>query len=250
MTAVQDHQGLTTLLSSVLVAPARVRFHDPVTGAVIAGLSEPKIDPNHMRIHLKVEAFAPCVHEQDTHHQTVRRIMGHYGWSPPAETLGNRCFICGALRELTGVREGPANLFTNTYAKLSQAAIFGQTTTVTDTGSTGRSVTKTVDGGINVVTGAAGTGGTTASVADIALQTETETTTSVTINAVTGTGASGSFTMVYTVTATAARAYQECGLRVTTTTSGWVFLMAHDSFATLNVSLGGTLQTTYTVTNS
>ena len=161
---------------------------------------------------VKVVGYAPC------------RYTKHHGHA------------CGCKKKILGIRELPVNLCTNVFAKFVQAAIMGQTTTITDTGGSGRSVTKTVDGGVATRTGAAGTSGTAATVADTALGAETETTTSVTINAVTGSGSSGTFTTTYTVTATAIRAYAEVGLRMTTTTTAWVFLITRDTFSVLNVS--------------
>lgn len=221
-----DRSGLTSIVAPPLEAPAYVRFQDIKTGEWIEGRSEPKIDPNHFRIYLDVRAYAPC------------RFVAHRGRT------------CGCKKKLVGHRYGPANLCTNVFANLVQAAIMGQTTSITDTGGSGRSVTKTVDGGVATRTGAAGTGGTAATVADTALQTETETTSSVTINAVSGSGSSGTFTVTYTVTAGADRIYQEVGLRMTTTSSGWVFCITHDTFTALNVSNTGTLAVTYTFTNS
>lgn len=222
-----DYDGLTTIVAPPVVAPAHVRFKDPTTGLWLTGISEPKIDPNYFRMDLNVKAYAPC------HNRRHHRPEG-----------------CDCPKTLTGVREGPCNLAVNNFAKLVQAAIMGQTTSITDTTSNSRSVTKTVDGGINTRTGHAGTGATAATVADIAMQTSTENTSTVTINAVTGTGATGTFTVTYTITATANRAYTEVGLVMTTTTTAWLFLVTRDTFSVLNVSNGGSLATTYTFTNS
>jgi hypothetical protein len=252
-TATIDRQGLTSVVRPVLATPVSVRFRDQATGQWLHGLSEPKIDPNHFRVHLDVRAYAPCKYQGTRRHGAVRffRQRGGkvIGW-PVAVDDGSCCDVCGTPRELVAVREGPANLCTNVFAKWVQAGILGSTQTITDVGGTGRSVTKTVDGGTATITGCAGTGGTAATVADTNLQTQTETTTSVTVNAVSGTGSSGTFTVTYTVTATADRAYQEVGLKITTTTTAWVFLITHDTFTTLNVSNTGTLATTYTFTNS
>jgi hypothetical protein len=222
-----SYDGLTTVIAPPVVAPAYVRFKDPTTGLWLAGVSEPKIDPNMFRMDLNVKAYAPCQHRR--HH----RPEG-----------------CDCPKTLTGVREGPCNLATNVYAKFVQAAVMGQTTSITDTGSASRSVTNTVDGGVNQRTGHAGTGATAATVADIVLQTPTESSTSVTINAVSGAGSTGTFTITFTVTAGALRSYTEVGLAVRTTTGSWNFLLFRDTFSALSVSNGGTLATTYTVTNS
>ena len=220
-------RGELTSSSPPLEAPVYVRFRNLATGEWIEGLSEPKIDPNHFRIHLDIRAYAPC------------RFPQHRGR------------VCGCKKRLEGIRSGPANLCTNVFANLVRCGLLGTTTTVTDTGSTGRSVTKTLDGGGgNVLTGCAGTGGTTATVADVNMQTQTETQTSVTVNTVSGSGATGTFTVTFTITATADRAYQEVGIKTTTTTTAWVFLLTHDTFSTLNVSNTGTLAVTYTFTNS
>jgi hypothetical protein len=222
-----DYNGLTTLVASPVVSPAHVRFQDPTTGQWITGISEPKIDPNYFRMDLNVKAYAPC------HNRRHHRPEG-----------------CDCPKTLTGIREGPCNLAVNNFAKLVQAAIMGQTTSITDTTSNSRSVTKTVDGGVNTRTGHAGTGATAATVADIAMQTSTENVTAVTINAVTGSGSSGTFTVTYTIVAGAARAYTEVGLVMTTTTTSWLFLITRDTFSVLNVSSGGSLAVTYTFTNS
>lgn len=226
MTVKHDVQGLTSVVAPPLIAPAHVRFRDVKTGEWIEGISEPKIDPNHWRIDLHVRAYAPC------------RREAHRGHS------------CGCKKKLTGERSGPANLCTNVFANWVRAGILGTTTTITDTGGTGRSVTKTVDGGVTTLTMSAGTGTTAATVADTNMQTQTETQTGVTVNAVSGSGSSGTFTVTATITATADRAYAEVGIKITTTTSSWVFLITHDSFSTLNVSSTGTLAVTYTFTNS
>lgn len=222
-----SYDGLTSVTLPPLIEPARVRFKDTKTGQWLEGVSEPKIDPNHMRIDLTVKAYAPC--RNPKHH----RPEG-----------------CGCKKRLTGVRTGPANLATAVMAKFIQAAIMGQTTSINDTGSTSRSITKTVDGGINTRTGHAGTGATAATIADVAMQTTTENTTTVTINATTGSGSSGSFTVTYTITATANRNYTEVGLVMTTTTTTWSFLICRDTFAALSVSNAGTLAVTYTFTHS
>jgi hypothetical protein len=223
-----DYGGLTSRLATPLARPARVRFRDVATGQWLEGVSEPKIDINDFRIDLTVKAFDPC------------RFKSHWGRA------------CGCQKRLIGVREGPANLLTNVLANLIRAGILGTTTTITDTGGTGRSVTKTLDGGAVSASTliCAGTGGTSATVADTNMQTQTESQANPTINTVSGSGASGTFTVVGTITATADRAYSECGIKIQTTTTSWVFLIAHDSFSVLNVSSSGTLQITYTFTNS
>jgi len=221
-----DYGGLTSRLATPLARPARVRFRDVATGQWLEGVSEPKINPNYFRMDLCVKAFAPCRHKS------------HWGT------------VCGCKKRLEGMRTGPTNLLTNVFGKFTQAGMFGATQTITDTSSTGRSVTKTLDGGVATVTGWAGTGATAATVADTNSQTSTETTTSVTVNAISGSGSSGSYTITFTITATADRSYTECGLKSTTTSTSWIFLMARDTFTALSVSNSGTLAVTYTVTNS
>jgi hypothetical protein len=191
---------------------AYVKFRDKRTGEWIEGLSEPKIDPNHFRIHLKVEA---------------------------RDADGN----------LTGIREGPANLCTNAFAGLVEANIFATACTnqLYDTGHTLRTITASC--ATSVVTGCAGTTNTAAAVTDYKLGTETETQASCTVGANPNTGTtSGTFTVIYVITAGADRAYVEVGIKVTALT--FVFQITHDVFATLNVSSGGTLTVTYTFTNS
>ena len=175
---------------------------------------------------LRIVAYAPCRH------------VAHHGK------------ICGCKKKIIGVRELPVNLCTNVYANIVRCSLLNTNTTVTDTGGTGRALTKTFDGGGNTLTMCAGTGATGATVADTNMQTQTETQTSVTVNTVTGSGSSGTFTVTATITATADRAYTEVGLKTTTTTTAWVFLLTRDTFSVLNVSNSGTLAVTYTFTNS
>jgi hypothetical protein len=222
-----DYAGLTSDLALPRIAPATVRFRDVKTGHWMEGRSEPKIDPNHFRIDLQVRAYDPCHHK------------AHWGKA------------CGCKKKLVGLREGPANLCTNVFANLVRVGLMGTTTTVTDVGGTGRSVDKTMNGGVNSMLGCAGTGVTAATVADTNMQTQTETQASVTVNTVSGAGATGTFTVAFTITATADRAYTEVGLKnVTTTSPFWSFLLTHDSFSVLNVSNLGTLATTYTFQNT
>jgi hypothetical protein len=248
-----DRQGLTSVLTPPLIAPARVRFKDTRTGQWIEGISEPKIDPNHFRMTLDIKAYSPCPYEGKDRLHRLMRTFHHrggtlMGW--PTVTDGAHCPVCGTARTLVGERHGPANLLVNNYAKLTQVGLFGQTTTVTDTTSNARSVTAAVlGGGITTKAIHAGTGATAATVADIAMQTSTESA-AATVNAVAGSGSSGTFTVTATITATADRAYVEVGIVITTTTNAWAFLLSHDSFAVLNVSSSGTLSTTYTLTNS
>lgn len=223
-----DWNGLTSQVVPPKVEPARVRFRDPKTGVWLTGVSEPKIDPNMFRMDLTLKAYEPCARKAH--------------WRRPGG--------CGCAKRLVAQREGPANLLTNVFAMLSQVGVFGQTTTVTDTGGTGRSVTATVlGGGMASKNGHAGTGVTSATVADINMQTSTENV-AATVNAVSGAGATGTYTITYTVTAGAPRAYTEVGVVCTTTTNSWAFLVCHDSFSALNVSSGGTLATTYSITNT
>jgi len=219
-----DYDGLTSQIALPVVEPARVMFRDQ-HGHWIEGVSEPKIDPNHFRVWLTVRAYAPC-----------KRHAPH---------------PCHCRKRLTGLREGPANLLTNQFAGFVRAGIFGTTTTVTDTGTTGRSITNALNGGVNAASTliTSGTGAAAATVADIAMQTATETVVAGAPSAITGSGATGSFTIAGTITATAARAYTECGIQITTTTNTWNFLVAHDTYTTLNVSNTGTLAVTYTIQN-
>jgi len=179
-----------------------------------------------LRGRFRAVAYAPCRH------------ASHHGRQ------------CKCKKKMLGVREGTTNLLTNVFANFFRAAILGTTTTIPDTSNTGRSITKTVDGGIASLAMHAGTTATAATVADYKLGTTTENQVSVTVNAVSGTGSSGTFTVTATITAGADRAYVECGLYIVTTTTGWIFCIAHDTFAALNVSNTGTLAVTYTFTNS
>jgi hypothetical protein len=216
-----DSQGLTTQIPEPTVEAVVVRFFDVDTGKMIRGLSEPKIDPNHWRIHLDVRAYAPCRH------------AAHHGR------------MCRCRKRLVGQRVGPANLCTNVFANFVRANLLNTSTSIPDTGNTGRTI---LNSATSAVTMCAGTGGTAATVADVDLQTQTETETPVTVNAVSGSGSSGTFTVTATITAGADRAYQEVGLKLTAAT--FTFLVTHDTFSTLNVSSSGTLAVTYTFTNS
>jgi hypothetical protein len=236
---------------AVLIAPARVRFRDPVTGAWLLGVSEPKIDPNHCRLRLTIRAYDPCPFEWRDQRHALARFWRRAHQLNPARPA-HLCDVCGTLRVLTAERDGPANLLTNVYAKLVQAGLLGTTTSVTDTGSSARSVTKTLDGGMVSASTAlcAGTGATAATVADVNLQTQTELVSNPVINAVSGSGSTGTYTITGTITATADRAYVESGIKVQTTTNSWVFLLAHDSYAALSVSNTGTLSLTYSISNA
>ena len=206
-------------------APVRIKFRDAKTGKIIRGVSEPKVDPNHFRIWLKVEAFKPC-----KKHAHLRAA-------------------CECKKVRTGVREGPANLCTNAFAAFVQSGILNQApaNTVKDTGNTARSLS--ANSAHSSLTGRAGTNATTAAVTDYALGTETETQATVTVNANPNTGTtSGTFTVTFTITAGADRLYAEVGLTVVQQT--WTFLITHDVFTALNVSNTGTLAVTYTFTNS
>jgi hypothetical protein len=136
-------------------------------------------------------------------------------------------------------------LATKQFAQLVQLNILDTAETVTDTTGTGDALS--VNSAATAPTILAGTGTTAATVTDNAMQTQTESV-AATINAYSGSGSSGSFTVIGTVTAGAARAYAEVGLQVTVATK--TFLICHDSFSVLNVSNGGTLAVTYTLTFS
>jgi len=211
-----------------------VKFFDTKNGKVIKGISEPKLDPNHFRIWLRVAAYAPC---KNPVHNTSEWKERH-GGQP-----------CKCKKKMTGLREGPANLLTNQFAAFVQQQILNNdaTNNPKDTGGTQRNTSTGT--ATSALTGRAGTGTTTAAVTDFALQTETETQSTVTVNANPTTGTtSGTFTVTFTITATADRAYAEVGLTIVKET--WTFLLCHDVFSALNVSNTGTLAVTYTFTNS
>lgn len=240
---------------SLQIAPARVGFRDPQTGAWLYGVSEPKIDPNHMRLSLTLKAYAPCKYEWTSPaHALARgvRLVAEQRAGTQIQPMrpAHLCDVCGTPRVLVGERSGPCNLLTNVYAKMNQAGLFGTTTSITDTGGTSRSVTNTLNGGIVAASTllCAGTGVTAATVADINMQSQTETVANPTINAVTGSGSTGTYTIVGTITATADRSFTESGIKVTTQTNSWQFLLAHDSFSSLSVSNTGTLALTYSIT--
>ena len=191
---------------------ARIQFFDKNTGEIMEGISEPKLDLNHFRIHLNVRAFEP--------HGT-----------------------------LTGEYDGPSNLLTNQFAAFVQQQILNNdaTNNPKDTGGTQRNTSTGT--ATSALTGRAGTNATPAAVTDFVLGTETETQASVTVNANPTTGTtSGTFTVTFTITAGADRVYTEVGLTIVKET--WTFLLCHDVFTGLNVSNTGTLAVTYTFTNS
>ena len=210
--------------------PVRLMFKDPVTGETIHGVSEPVIDPNHFRINLNVKAYAPC------------KDQSHWGRD------------CNCEKELLGERDGPSNLCTAAWAGFVQANILNTAANpnIKDTGGTSRSLSANT--AVSALTLVAGTGTAAASVADNALTTATAgasgNTTSLTISTATETGTSGSFTIVGTITNTSGGNinYAEVGLTITAAT--FVFLITHDIFTALTVSNNGTLQLTYTMTNS
>lgn len=131
------------------------------------------------------------------------------------------------------------------FAQLVQLNILDTAETVKNTSGTGNALA--VNSAATAPTILAGTGTTAATVLDDAMQTQTESV-AATVNAYSGSGSSGSFTVTGTVTAAAARAYAEVGLQVTV--GGNTYLICHDSFSVLNVSSGGTLAVTYTLSFS
>lgn len=137
------------------------------------------------------------------------------------------------------------DLATKQFAQFVMALMLNSTQSINDTTNTTRSIANA--SATTAPTVLAGTSGTAATVLDYALGAQTETA-SGTVNAYSGSGSSGSFTVTASVTATATRAYQEVGLRVTN--GGNTFLVCRDTFSTLNVSNGGTLSVTYTITFS
>lgn len=137
-------------------------------------------------------------------------------------------------------------LATKQFAQLVQLGILATNETIKDTGGTSNSETTAATTG-SAPTVVAGTSGTAATVSDFVLGTQTESQAG-TINAYSGSGSSGSFTVTATITAGAARAYQEVGLVVTV--NAHTYLICRDTFTTLNVSSGGTLSVTYTLTFS
>ena len=146
---------------------------------------------------------------------------------------------------LLGTRSKEYDLATKQFAQFVQALMLNSTQTITDTGGVGRSTANA--SATTAPTILAGTSGTAATVTDTALGTQTETQAG-TVNSYSGSGSSGNFTVTGTITAGADRAYAEVGLQVTNATH--TFLICHDTFSVLNVSSGGTLAVTYTLTFS
>jgi creatinine amidohydrolase/Fe(II)-dependent formamide hydrolase-like protein len=141
------------------------------------------------------------------------------------------------------------DLTTKQLAQLIMANILDTapgSSAMTDT--SGSTHTVTVNSAATLPLIAAGTSGTTATVADHALGTQTETVTAVTSTTFTGSGSSGTVMVTGTITAGSARAYQEVGIEVTVGSN--IYLLTHDTFTTLNVSSGGTLAVTYMFTFS
>jgi hypothetical protein len=152
---------------------------------------------------------------------------------------------CTCEKPLVGVYDNPADLFTQQYAQLTQLNIFDTAETIRDTSNATHA--ETANTACTAVTIYAGTGSTTVTVTDFALQTPTENVAG-TVNAYSGSGASGSFTITGTITAGAARTYAEVGLQVTCNTH--LYLVCHDNIGPFTVSSGGTLAVTYTMTYS
>ncbi len=146
---------------------------------------------------------------------------------------------------LTGEFHKDNDLMTKQFAQFVQALLLNSTQTITDVSSSTHSVANA--SATTTPTILAGTNGTAAAVTDVALGAQTETVAG-TVNAYSGSGTSGSFTVTGTITAGADRAYQEVGLRVTNAAN--LYLICRDVFTTLNVSNGGTLAVTYTLTFS
>lgn len=153
-------------------------------------------------------------------------------WSPPDKD---------GVRHLEGVREKKKDLATKQFAMLIQLNILNTGETIRDTSNATHA--ESANTACTVPTISAGTSGTAAAFADFALGTETETV-GAAVNSISG----SAFTVTGTVTAGANRAYQEVGLKVTCNTH--IYLICHDTFSTLNVSNGGTLAVTYTITFS
>jgi hypothetical protein len=193
-----------------------------VTGPVAAAAPAPDVQRGHIRIDLKLEVRDPC---------------------PIHAPLGKAC-TCMPVRETREIR---GDLATKQFMQFIQANILVTAETITAEDSSTASIGGATPTTTSAVTIEAGTTGTAATVLDVALGTSTETIAGV-VNAYSGSGSSGSFTVTGTVTAGANRAYQEVGLRITA--GGKNFLLCHDTFSTLNVSSGGTLAVTYTITGS
>ena len=169
-----------------------------------------------MRVNLFIEARNPCPH----HHPEP----------------------CDCEKPLVGV-VCKDDITVKQLAQLIMANILDTapgSTAMLDITDTGRTVTVNSASTLPLI--AAGTSGTAANFADYKLGTQTETVTAVT----SPTFSSNTFSVTGTITAGSARAYQEVGMECTV--GGNIFLLTHDTFATLNVSSGGTLGVTYTFT--
>lgn len=171
----------------------------------------------------------------------IRASKGQFPFQGGLRVTGLKVEARDKDGNVTGVIERDA-LATKQFAQLAQLNLLASAQTIKDTG--GASNSETANTAASAPTIAAGTSGTSATVTDFALGAETETQ-SATINAYSGSGSSGSFTITGTITAGSARAYQEVGLKITVNTH--VYLICHDTFSTLNVSSGGTLAVTYTL---
>lgn len=176
--------------------------------------------------------------------EALRKCKEDFRFQGGMKITGLRIVARDSDGNITGEIERDA-LATKQFAQLVQLNILDTAETITDTTNTGNALT--VNNAATVPTIAAGTGTTAAAYNDHALQTQTETV-AATINAYSGAGVSGSFTVTGTITAGAARAYAEVGLLVTVNAK--TYLLCHDVFSVLNVSNGGTLQVTYTLSFS
>jgi hypothetical protein len=152
---------------------------------------------------------------------------------------------CNCEKPLVGIVDLDSDIFLQQFGQLVLNNIFNTAETVLDGGNTGQALS--ANSATSVVTICAGTGVTAAQHTDHTLQTETETIAGV-MSSYTAGSSSGSFTITGTITAGALRAYTEVGVKLTSAT--FVFYMCHDVFSVLNVSSGGTLAVTYTLTFS
>jgi hypothetical protein len=177
-----------------------------------------KKDPGSVNIRVRIEAYEPCsVHGSGS---------------------------CSCEKTCIGIIE-QGDLATKQFAQLIQLNILDSNQTIKDIdGDSNEETANTSSGTITIM---AGTDNTAADVTDFSLGAQTETV-SGTVNSYSGSGVSGGFTVTGTITAEANRAYTEVGLGVTVNSS--IYLICRDVFSTYNVSDGGTLAVTYTITCS
>jgi len=212
----------------------RLMFHDE-SGKRIEGISDGI--PHYGSMRLRLIAYAPCtIHK----HWAVRRHLPRY---VPLSTQ-----FCGCKPVITGMRDGPTNMFVKQWTQIVMALVYASGQTVRDTSNATHSVAAGATA--SAVTILAGTGGTPAVDTDYAMEGQSAGTSgyeAAAIGSYVSGGTLGSFSFTATITNVSVSniAYSENGVEITI--GGNVYLLAHDIYSpALTVSPNGTLAVTYT----